>query len=86
MVSPRFKLSLAEAAPLLGRSYSRLFRRVKEGTIDLKVEKDELGRMFIHVDSLVDYLYPSAPSDSNPEPLSGKNKNKKGKPKTTGAV
>lgn len=63
MFDPLHKVSLAKCAPVLGVSYSRLFRREKEGTLGLRVQKDELGRMFVAVQDLVEYLYPSNTSD-----------------------
>ena len=58
------KISLVQAGGPLDLTYSRLFRRVKEGTIALKVRKDEQGRMFVLVEDLITYLYGSDSKDS----------------------
>ena len=78
MFSPAHRVSLHQAGKPIGLSYSRLYRRVKEGTISLKVQKDELGRMFISIEDLVSYLYPAkdAPLSSDDPPKKSKEKQK----------
>ena len=78
MFSPAHRVSLHQAGKPIGLSYSRLYRRVKEGTISLKVQKDELGRMFISIEDLVSYLYPAkdAPLSSNDSEKKSKEKQK----------
>ncbi len=55
---PKIQISLADAARALGMSYCRLFRRINEGKLRVKLRFDENDRRFILVDDLVDYLYP----------------------------
>ncbi|MHB8544886.1 MAG: hypothetical protein ACYC9S_12930 [Leptospirales bacterium] len=70
MFHPRQRIGLIAAGKVIGLSYSRLFRRLKEGTITLKVRKDEFGQMFILIDDLCDYIFPPAeaasPSSTTP--------------------
>jgi hypothetical protein len=83
MFSPAHRVSLHQAGKPIGLSYSRLYRRIKEGTINLKVQKDELGRMFISIEDLISYLYP--PKDaplSNDDPTPPKKTKEKQKFKT----
>ena len=51
---------------------------MKEKTINLEVQKDELGRMFISIEDLVSYLYPAkdAPLSSDAPPKKSKEKQK----------
>jgi hypothetical protein len=72
MFHPRQRIGLIDAGKLIGVSYSRLFRRIQEGKLDLKVRKDEYGQMFVTIDDLAAYLFPDdEPSqDCHPSPSS----------------
>ncbi len=63
---PRQRVGLIAVGKVIGLSYSRLFRRVKEGTINLRVKKDELGTFFVTVDDLAAYLFPDEADQSIP--------------------
>ena len=58
MFHPRQRIGLIAAGKAIGVSYSRLFRRLQEGKLDLKVRKDEYGQMYVTVEDLAAYLYP----------------------------
>ena len=58
MFHPRQRIGLIDAGKLIGVSYSRLFRRIQEGKLDLKVRKDEYGQMYVTIDDLAAYLFP----------------------------
>uniref|UniRef100_A0A7C3LTF6 Uncharacterized protein n=1 Tax=Leptospirillum ferriphilum TaxID=178606 RepID=A0A7C3LTF6_9BACT len=55
---PRQRVGLIEAGKVIGRSYPQLHRRVQQGKLSLRVQKDEYGQMFVTVDDLAAYLYP----------------------------
>jgi phosphatidate phosphatase PAH1 len=58
MFHPRQRIGLIDAGKLIGVSYSRLFRRIQEGKLDLRVRKDEYGQMYVTIDDLAAYLFP----------------------------
>lgn len=74
---PRLIISLADAGKVVGLSYTRMFRRIQEGTLALPTRIGENGRRQVLVDDLASYLYPSYP-DSVPAPLPPK---KRGRPR-----
>lgn len=71
MFAPRLKISLVEAGKVLGISYTRIYRREKQGKLDLRIRHDEYGKKFILVDDLAGYLFPeeqvSLPSPPPPD-------------------
>ena len=70
MVHPRQRVSLIEAGKILGISYPQLYRRIQQEKLDLRIRKDEFGRMFVTVDDLAAYLYPNEQSSPPPLPTS----------------
>ena len=66
MFHPRQRVGLIAAGKVLGISYCQLHRRIQQGKLALKVRKDEFGQMFVTVDDLADYLFPSEDSESLP--------------------
>jgi len=62
MFHPRQRLGLIAAGKLLGKSYPQLHRRLQQGRLALRVQKDEFGQMFVTVDDLAAYLYPDEQS------------------------
>ena len=67
MVHPRQRVGLIEAGKILGKSYPQLHRRIQQGKLNLRIQKDEFGQMFVTVDDLASYLYPdecSQPSET----------------------
>ena len=82
MFHPKLKISLADAGRVLGLSYTRVFRRLQEGTLALSVRTDELGRRFVCVDDLCAYLYPDAVARPNVTPAP--TRRGPGRPRKTG--
>ena len=56
---PRHKVGLSDVAKVIGLSVSRISRRRRAGTLNLRIRQDEFGRYFVLIDDLCDYLYPS---------------------------
>jgi hypothetical protein len=56
---PRHKVGLSDVAKVIGLSISRISRRRRAGTLNLRIRQDEFGRFFVLIDDLCDYLYPS---------------------------
>ncbi len=82
MFHPKLKISLADAGRVLGLSYTRVFRRLQEGTLALSVQTDENGRRFIRVDDLCAYLYPE--SIARPTVIPPATRRGPGRPRKTG--
>ena len=58
MFHPRQRIGLITAGKVLGISYSQLYRRIQQGKLALRVQKDEFGQMYVTIDDLAAYLYP----------------------------
>lgn len=86
MFHPKQRIGLIAAGTAIGVSYSRLFRRLQEGKLDLKVRKDEYGQMYVTVEDLAVYLYPDETGTTTQAPP--KDKRKVGRPRkgTEGGV
>ena len=69
MVHPRQRVGLIEAGKLIGLSYCQLHRRIQQGKLTLRVQKDEFNQMFVNVDDLAAYLYPDEGSQSSDSPM-----------------
>ena len=66
MFWPRQRAGLIEAGKVIGLSYPQLHRRIQQGKLTLRIRKDEFGQMFVTIDDLADYLFPSEDSESLP--------------------
>lgn len=67
---PRQRLTITELSAVLGMSRDRLYKRVRAGQLNLRIQKNECGMPFVSLEDVIAYLYPSAslsPSMS-PEP------------------
>lgn len=62
MFHPRQRVGLIEAGKVLGKSYPQLHRRIQQGKLALRVQRDEFGQMFVAIDDLAAYLYPDEQS------------------------
>lgn len=60
--APRQRLRLKEAAGCIGLSFSQFFRREREGTLGLRIRKDEIGERYVLLNDLVSYLFPDEDS------------------------
>ncbi len=56
---PRHKIGLSDVSRVLGLSVSRISRRRRIGTLNLRIRQDECGKFFVLIDDLVNYLYPT---------------------------
>jgi len=81
MFHPRQRLGLIEAGKVLGKSYPQLHRRIQQGKLNLRIQKDEFGQMFVTVDALAAYLFPDDQSDPSPLPSPPPTKRKPGRPR-----
>ena len=55
---PRHKLSIPDVSPVLGMSRDGLYKRIRTGTIGLRIRRDELGKQWILLSDLIIYLFP----------------------------
>ncbi len=62
MFHPRQRVGLIAAGKVLGISYCSLHRRIQQGKLALRVQRDEYDQMFVTVDDLAAYLYPNEQS------------------------
>ena len=80
---PKHRLSISDACPVLGLSRDGLYKRIRTGTINLKIRKDEFGRQWILLADLIAYLFPeiavTMPSGMT-EPLPTQGKRGRGRP------
>ena len=60
--APRMIIHMKEAAAVLNLSYSHFFRRLRDGTLNLKVRKNEVGERFVLLEDLILYLFPESAS------------------------
>jgi hypothetical protein len=77
---PKQRLHITDVAPFIGICRARLYKRVKDGKLNLRIQHDESGLPFITLDDLVEYLYPSDPSLVPTPPPVHKNNFKKAGP------
>ena len=70
MFHPRQRVGLIAAGKVLGISYCQLHRRIQQGKLALRVQKDEYGQMFVTIDDLASYLFPDEQSSQSPLPSS----------------
>ena len=59
---PRHKLSIPDVCPVLGLSRDGLYKRIRTGTIGLRIRKDELGKQWVLLSDLISYLFPETES------------------------
>lgn len=55
---PKHRLNVSEISPVLGIGKDALWKRIREGKCDLRLQKDEHGTIFITIQDLARYLYP----------------------------
>jgi len=85
MFHPRQRLGLIEAGTLLGKSYPQLHRRIQQGKLNLRIQKDEFGQMYVTVDDLAAYLYPDEETQSSEAPITT-SKRRPGRPRKEGGA
>lgn len=66
---PKHRLSISDACPVLGLSRDGLYKRIRTGTINLKIRKDEFGRQWILLADLIAYLFPEIAESALPSGL-----------------
>lgn len=87
MIHPRQRIGLIEAGKILGKSYPQIHRRIQQGKLGLRIQKDEYGQMFVTIDDLAAYLYPDDQSSQPPLPPSPSVSVKRpGRPRKEGGV
>jgi len=80
---PRQRLHVTDIAPFIGLCRARIYKRVKEGKLNLCIQYDEVGLPFITLDDLVEYLYPSASLAPSSPPTQPEPVRKVGRPRKT---
>lgn len=78
MFWPRQRAGLIEAGKLIGTSYAQLHRKIQQGKLGLRIQKDEYDQMFVTIDDLAAYLYPDDQSSQPPLPPSPSVSTKRG--------
>lgn len=56
---PRQRLTITELSQVIGLSRDRIYKRIRTGKFNLRVQKNECGTPFVTVDDLINYLYPN---------------------------
>jgi len=64
---PLIRLNITQVARVIGRSRDRIYKRIRAGRLDLRIQYDEARRPFVTIDDLIRYLYPP-PSATPPQP------------------
>lgn len=72
---PRQRLHITDIAPFIGICRARIYKRIKDGKLNLRIQYDESGLPFIILEDLVEYLYPSSPSQAPATPPAHKPNN-----------
>jgi hypothetical protein len=62
---PRQILHLNEASQCLNMSYPHFYRRIRAGTLGLRIRKNEVGERYVLLDDLIAYLFPPADQPSS---------------------
>lgn len=66
---PRQRLTVTELSKVIGLSRDRIYKRIRAGKFDLRVQRNECGTPFVALDDLIKYLFPdhvpSSPSLSS---------------------
>lgn len=81
---PKHRLSIPDVCPVLGLSRDGLYKRIRTGTINLKIRRDELGKQWVLLSDLIAYLFPETampsemPSELTETPVE---KRKRGRPR-----
>ena len=87
MFWPRQRAGLIEAGKLIGTSYAQLHRKIQQGKLGLRIQKDEYDQMFVTIDDLAAYLYPDDQSSQPPLPSSHPSvKKRPGRPRKEGGA
>lgn len=81
MFFPRQRVSLKEAAGILGLGYHRLWKLHKEGSLSLPVRLDDSGRSFVLIEDLITYVFSSHELDNGISRYHIKNKKRPGRPR-----
>ena len=86
MFHPRQRVGLIEAGKVLGKSYPQIHRRIQQGKLNLRIQRDEYNQMFVSIDDLAAYLFPDEQTSHSsllpPSPASSTpQKRKPGRPR-----
>lgn len=62
------RLSLVDLSRELQISRTHLYKRLKNGSLKLPINKNEMGRPYLLTDDLISYLYPNFKTALSPDP------------------
>ena len=90
---PRQRLTITELSKVIGLSRDRIYKRIRAGKFDLRVQRNECGTPFVALDDLINYLFPdhvpSSPSLSpacHPDPVPAPVKRRPGRPRKSSVL
>ena len=63
---PRQRLTITELSKVIGLSRDRIYKRIRAGKFDLRIQRNECGTPFVTVDDLINYIYPNYVPPSHP--------------------
>lgn len=69
---PLVRINVTTVAKIIGLSRDRIYKRIRAGRLDLRIQYDEARRPFVTIDDLISYLYPSSSTtqtQAQPEPI-----------------
>jgi len=69
---PLIRINITTVARIIGLSRDRIYKRIRAGRLDLRIQYDEARRPFVTIDDLIAYLYPSDPSSPPTQPEPGR--------------
>lgn len=55
---PRQRLTITELSQVIGLSRDRIYKRIRAGKFNLRVQKNECGIPFASLEDVIKYLYP----------------------------
>ena len=62
---PRQRLTITEVSEILGLSRNQVYRRIRAGTLGLRIQRNECGIPFVRIDDLIRYLFPDLVSSDS---------------------
>ena len=75
---PRQRLTITELSQVIGLSRDRIYKRIRAGKLDLRVQRNECGTPFVLLEDVIQYLYPSSSLSPSCHPDQPENKPRRG--------
>lgn len=68
---PLVRINITQVSKIIGLSRDRIYKRIRAGRLDLRIQYDEARRPFVTIDDLISYLYPADPVSPSCHPDQG---------------